>query len=212
MKFTSVIAALLLAFSTQTSASFISNGDFQTCDFSGWGLDTDGFGEPADTSDFSMINNAGQCSAQISLDNPVFDANTLFTVLDLSSASPDAIFDLQFDWAFAGFDLQTDELSDIFIVSLNNGVIFQELLRGFENGSGTFSTQLDSSVDGYSLNFMLMPGFNFESSFASTLTIDNVSVVERVEVSAPQTAILFALGVGAVALRRKHRQPKGPLQ
>lgn len=207
MKFTPIIAATLLVTSTQASANLISNGDFQTCDFSHWGLDTDGFGEPADTSDFTIINDAGQCSAQVSTGIPFSAefANTLFTDLDLSSVSPDAILDLQFDWAFSGFDLQTDELSDAFSVVLNNGIVFEELLFTFEDGGGTFSTQLDASYDGFSLDFALLPGFNMES-YSSTFTLDNVSLTERVEVSAPHTSLLLAFGMCAIALRRKSHQ------
>ena len=207
MKFTPIIAAILLVMSTQTSANLISNGDFQTCDFTDWGLDTDGFGEPADTSNFTIIDEAGQCSAQVSTGNPFATefANTLFTDLDFSSISPDAILDLQFDWAFSGFDLQTDGLSDAFRVVLNNGIVFKELLFVFEDGSGTFSTQLDASYNDFSLDFALEPGFNMES-YASTFTLDNVSLTERVEVTAPHTSLLLAFGMCAVALRRKLQQ------
>ncbi|WP_218354683.1 hypothetical protein [Alteromonas lipotrueiana] len=207
MKFTSIIAATLLVMSTQTSANLISNGDFQTCDFTHWGLDTDGFGEPADASGFTIIDEAGQCAAQVSTGSPFSTqfANTLFTDLDLSSVSPDALLDLQFDWTFSGFDLQTDEFSDAFSVVLNNGVTLEELLFVFEDGSGTFSTQLDASYDGFSLDFALLPGFNVES-YASTFTLDNVSLTERVEVTAPHTSLLLAFGLCAVALRRKLQQ------
>ncbi|QPG06180.1 hypothetical protein IT774_02900 [Salinimonas marina] len=207
MKFTFIIAATLLVMSTPTSANLISNGDFQTCDFTHWGLDTDGFGEPADTSNFTIIDEAGQCSAQVSTGNPFATefANTLFTNLDLSSVSPDAILDLQFDWTFSGFDLQTDEFSDAFSVVLNNGMDLEELLFVFEDGSGTFFTQLDASYDGFSLDFALLPGFNAES-YASIFTLDNVALTERVEVTAPHTSLLIAFGLCAVALRRKLQQ------
>ena len=207
MKFTPIIAATLLVVSTQTSANLITNGDFQTCDFSHWGLDTDGTGEPADTNAFTIINDAGQCSAQIATDGlfPEGFANTLFTDLDLSSVSPDAILDLQFDWAFSGFDIQTDNFSDYFTVGLNTGMDFETLLFVDENGSGTFSTQLDTRYNGASLDFALLPGFN-PQSFSSTFTIDNVSLTERVEVSAPHTSLLLAFGMCAIALRRKFHQ------
>jgi len=74
---------------TRANASLITNGDFQTCSFDGWSLDTDAFGEPANTSDFSIINNAGQCSAQVSVENSlsVNFNNSLITQLDLSDVA-----------------------------------------------------------------------------------------------------------------------------
>jgi hypothetical protein len=201
-------AALLI--SAQANANFITNGDFQTCNFSGWSLDTDGFGEPADTSDFSIVDNAGQCSAMLGTDNLFPDgiSNSLFTQLDLSGVADGVVLDLSFDWLFSGSDLQTDDFSDAFSVVLNNGVDFELLLFGFESGSGTFTAQLDNSYDGFFLDFALMPGFNLES-FSSTLTIDNVSLVESTDVSTPQTSILLAFGLGMIALRRSHTKKQG---
>lgn len=203
MKLSALLVACSLLLSTQANANFITNGDFQTCNFNGWSLDTDGNGEPADTSDFSIINNAGQCSAQISTENLFPDgfSNTLFTQLDLSSVTDGVTVDLSFDWIFDGDDLQTDAFSDAFSVVLNDGFNIEPLLFGFQSGSGTFITQLDNSYDGYFLDFILEPGFNAQS-FSSTLTIDNVSLVESTAVFAPQTPFLLALGLGVIAFRR----------
>lgn len=205
MNIKALVVSAVLFVSTQANANFITNGDFQTCNFNGWSLDTDGFGEPADTSDFSIVDNAGQCSAQLSTDNLFPDgiSNSLFTQLDLSGVADGVVLDLSFDWLFSGSDLQTDDFSDAFSVVLNNGIDFELLLFGFESGSGTFTAQLDNSYDGFFLDFALMPGFNLES-FSSTFTIDNVSLVESTAVPAPQTSFLLAMGLGVIALRRKH--------
>jgi hypothetical protein len=205
MNIRALVVSAVLFVSTQANANFITNGDFQTCNFNGWSLDTDGFGEPADTSDFSIVDNAGQCSAQLSTDNLFPDgiSNSLFTQLDLSGVADGVVLDLSFDWLFSGSDLQTDDFSDAFSVVLNNGIDFELLLFGFESGSGTFTAQLDNSYDGFFLDFALMPGFNLES-FSSTFTIDNVSLVESTAVPAPQTSFLLAMVLGVIALRRKH--------
>lgn len=201
MRLSILLAACSLFISAQASANFITNGDFQTCNFDGWGIDADG---SSDTSDFAIVNNNGDCAAQIGLQNidPIVGiANVLFTDLDLSFVAAGEFLNLSFDWIFEGADLQTDPaFDDIFSVVLN-GSNFTEVLFGFESGSGTFSMQVDNSFEGHSLEFILQPGFNPES-FSSFLTIDNVSLTENVAVPAPQTSVLLALGLGFVALRR----------
>lgn len=205
MDIKALVAFAALFLSAQANANFITNGDFQTCDFSAWSLDSDGFGAPADTSDFAIVDNAGQCSAQLSTNNLIPDgiSNSLFTQLNLSGVANGTKLDLSFDWLFSGFDLQSDDFSDAFFVLLNNGIDVETLLFGYEGGSGTFSTQIDSTYDGYYLEFMLAPGYNIES-FSSTFTFDNVSLTESADVPAPQTSLLLALGLGVLALRRMH--------
>lgn len=212
------IAAVTLLFicaqvmCTRANASLISNGDFQTCSFDGWSLDTDLLGEPADTRDFSIINNAGQCSAQITLENSMLVNfnNSLITQLDLSDVANGVSLDLSFDWVFSGFDLQTDIESDLFSVILNDGIDIKTLFSVFENGSGTFTTQINNSYDGFFLEFVLEPGFNPES-FASTFIIDNVALTEEVDVPAPHTSLLMAMGLAIIGIRRKHQDKRGAL-
>ncbi|WP_152561556.1 MULTISPECIES: PEP-CTERM sorting domain-containing protein [unclassified Alteromonas] len=197
---------------TRANASLIPNGDFQTCSFDGWSLDTDLLGEPDDTSDFSIINNAGQCSAQITLENSMLVNfnNSLITQLDLSDVANGVSLDLSFDWIFSGLDLQTDIESDLFSVYLNDGIDIEPLFSVFENGSGTFTTQIDNSYDGFFLEFVLQPGFNTES-FASTFIIDNVALTEEVDVPAPHTSLLMAMGLAIIGIRRKHQDKRGAL-
>jgi hypothetical protein len=197
---------------TRANASLITNGDFQTCSFDGWSLDTDVLGEPADTSDFSIINNAGQCSAQITVENLTFDNfnNSLITKLNLSDVANGVSLDLSFDWIFSGFDLQTDIESDLFSVVLNDGIDIEPLFSVFENGSGTFTTQINNSYDGFFLEFVLEPGFNTES-FASTFIIDNVALTEEVDVPAPHTSLLMAMGLAIIGIRRKHQDKRGAM-
>jgi len=206
MRLSILLAACSLLISAQASANFITNGDFQTCNFDGWGIDADG---SSDTSDFTIVNNNGDCAAQIGMANidPVFGfANVLFTELDLSFVADGEFLNLNFDWMFEGADLQTDPASDDIFSVVLNGDKFTEILFGFESGSGTFSMQLDNTFDAHSLEFILQPGFNPES-FSSFLTVDNVSLTQSTAVPAPQTSILLALGLGLVALRRvKHNK------
>ena len=213
-KFRVILVSAVFLFSGFANASLIANGDFQTCDFTNWEFDTDGFGPPADTSDFSINDVGGECSAEIGMSN-LLDlaladpaqgfANTLFTTLDFSGAASGALFELSFDWAFSGLDLQTDFFSDLFSVSLNDGFGGIEVLfETFEDGSGTFTTVLDSSYDGWFLDFQLQSGFNFES-FSSVLSLDNISL-ESVSVPTPHTSAILLLGLAALVLRRKPRK------
>lgn len=199
----------------QVQAGVITNGDFQTCNFDHWQKDTDGWGDPGATGDFSIINNAGECQAEISVDYlngaTVFDANTLFTALDLSSSGDE--LRLSFDWSFTSFDLN-DDLSDFFFVSLNdgNGNLFDEngnhgflISPSSATGAGSFSKTLAPSFNNRSnwfLDFTVQAGFNPES-YSSVLTIDNVTLT-AVTTQVPEPSTLAILLFALIALSLKH--------
>lgn len=121
--------------STNTFGGAIVNGDFSSCNYSGWQKDTDGFGELSAGNDFGMVNNAGNCSATLNVDHfdPVGDAtgvpldqawfaNTLFQELDLSGAA-DSTFSLQIDFAVDS-ESNSNEIgfiADYFLIGLNDG-------------------------------------------------------------------------------------------
>lgn len=206
---TKAIQALVLAGSligANAHASLVVNESFSSCNPSEWQLDTDGFGTPFDTSDFTFTKSAGNCSATITMGNLYQDyldfgmgfANTLYTTLDMSSLAPGEPALLSFNWEFAGFDMQ-DEWSDYFLVSLTNGAM-ETLFINDDYGSGTFSTLVDSSYDGWTIDFTLGSGFNFDS-FTSSLAIENLSLVTQ-DIPEPATLALLLAG-GIMIMRRK---------
>ncbi len=205
---TRLIMLLVLLLNPPAFAGIINNGDFQSCNFDNWQKDTDGAGDLGSTGDFSINNNAGECSAQISVDLlddvEVFDANTLFTALDLSVTS--GTLQLSFDWAFESFDLD-DLLSDFFFVSLNDGagnLFGADGNNGFLKtpvstaGTGSFSVILDPSFynqNNWFLDFTLQAGFNDES-YSSKLNIDNVALTTiATEVPEPSSMAILLLAM-----------------
>ena len=211
MAIKSIIASIIILLSTHASANLIINGGFQNCSLTDWSLDTDGLGQPTDTSDFSVLDSAGQCSANLGMSNLeqllLNDpsglsgfANTLSTILDLSGVADSQILDLSFDWIFSGGDLQ-DPLSDFLSVSLTNGVELDTLFTQFEYGIGTYRTQIDTRYDGWALDFTLNSGFN-PDSFSSFLTLDNVSL-QAATVPEPHALLLLLLGTGVLVFGRR---------
>ncbi|WP_416307871.1 PEP-CTERM sorting domain-containing protein [Neptunicella sp. SCSIO 80796] len=218
MKATTKILACLCIFASSLShAAVIANGDFQSCNFNGWQKDTDGNGDPGSTNDFNMLNNAGECQAEISLDftrgASAFVANSLFTELDLTVAA-DQQLQLSFDWDFSGFDDQTIS-ADLFSVILTNDLNFPTAADGNPGflidstaiyASGSFSAMLDSSFNnqsGWFLNFILEGGFN-PGSFSSSLLIDNVALtVVSNDVPEPPVTAMLLLGFTALIARRR---------
>lgn len=211
-----ITAVCVLLFSVDGYSSIIDNGDFQRCDFQGWHKDTDSFGDPGSTGDFSINNNAGDCSAVISVDlsegATAFNANTLFTALDLTVASGG--LQLSFDWNFSGFD-DGSLLADSFFVSLSNGTGTLFNANG-EHGhlieasslyqSGAFSALLDPSFynqTNWTLDFTVQGGFN-PTSVSSKLMIDNV-LLTSVTTSVPEPSTLIMLLIAMVGVISQQR-------
>jgi hypothetical protein len=210
MKFLlTLIVAASLCISGLSHGAAITNGDFQTCDFSGWQKDTDGFGDLGATPDFSVINDSGQCSARLYVDDvntaSAEFANTLFTDLDLS-ASAGEVLTLSFDWRFEGSDGEAD-IGDYFAVFLGNGTgnsFDAEGALGYliapvsTYGTGQFSIDLDAGLYnmlGWTLEFQLGDAFSpTEDILFSSLTIDNVQLkASSILVNAPASLALLLL-------------------
>ncbi|WDE09363.1 PEP-CTERM sorting domain-containing protein [Thalassomonas haliotis] len=209
--------AFVLFVNANAYGGIINNGDFQSCDFQHWQKDTDGGGDPGATGDFSINNNAGDCSAAISVDllegASAFSANTLFTALDLTVASGD--LRLSFDWDFSGRD-DGSLFADNFFVSLGNGTgnLFNangehgHLIEATSSyGSGSFSVLLDSSFynqSDWTLDFSVQGGWNANSSLSSTLNINNVSLTS-VMASVPEPGTLIILLIAITGLMTQQR-------
>ncbi len=216
-KLLSVVFVLLFSVNAYSGIiNNISNGDFQRCDFQGWQKDTDGTGDPGATGDFSIDNNAGNCSAVISVDitdgASAFNANTLFTTLDLTTTN--GALQLNFDWDFSGFD-DGSILADSFFVSLSNGTGNLFNAKG-EHGhlieassiynSGSFSALLDPSFynqSNWTLDFTVQGGFN-PTSVSSKLNIGNVSLTS-VATSVPEPSTLIMLFIAMAGLIGQQR-------
>lgn len=209
--------AFVLLVNANAYSGIINNGDFQSCNFQHWQKDTDGVGDPGATGDFSINNNAGDCSADISVDlvdgASAFSANTLFTALDLTVASGD--LRLSFDWDFSGRD-DGSLFADNFFVSLGNGTgnLFNangehgHLIETTSSyGSGSFSVLLDSSFynqSNWTLDFSVQGGWNANTSLSSTLNIDNVSLTSVIT-SVPEPGTLFILLIAITGLITQQR-------
>jgi hypothetical protein len=226
----SLIVLLSIFILIPTSQASIINGDFQTCDLTGFETDSDGLVPGFDT-DFDVIEDVttGNCVAQIQIDlfdqvtfDPVtqaFFANTLFTELDLTVDSGFGL-NLAFDYNFFGEEAGVTTGRDSFLVALGDGSgdLFDangQIGSVFEQsnyGSGTVRTDIDASLfnqTGFSLEFQLLAGeeINF---LGSTLQIDNIilstfELNDGQAVDVPVPATLMLLAASLLGLRRKIR-------
>ena len=174
MKFTTGITLLALCVaSSNTFGAAIVNGDFASCDYSGWQKDTDAAGDISLGNDFIIQNNAGNCSASINVDHfdpagdfngaPVDDAffgNTLFQELDFS-ADTDSTFSLEIDFSVDSEITSNDAafVADFFLIGLNDG-----LGNYFDQTGGLGFLFAPTDVDGAASQIL---SFDLDNSFAN---------------------------------------------
>jgi hypothetical protein len=188
----SILVFTLAAFNTQ--ANLVNNGDFQTCDYSGWGKDTDGYGDVSAGNDFEIATSGGNCRAQINVDHfepagdpfgiPVseaFFANTLFQELDFTGSAGSS-FELTI-----GFEVGSDAgsqdpsfIADYFLFGLNDGLgnYYDEagnlgFLVGPTDIDGSFRDELTFQIDseflnqsGWFLDFQLNIGWDDQTGLS----------------------------------------------
>jgi hypothetical protein len=220
MKIIKLIALLACSFlATNTYAATITNGDFATCDFTGWQQDTD-FGAGSTSNDFEIAGGPTACAAQLNIDFADTSAsfyNSIFQSLDLSVVAGQGL-NLSFDWSFDGEEANYDPLGrDYWLAALGDGSgdLFGAegqlglLYEGLDYDTQSFSVDLDSSFfnqAGWSLDFQLVAGFDI-NSLGSFLQIDNVQLnsfdLPTAAVSEPSTALLLPLALMGLYLRRK---------
>ncbi|MFC4698737.1 hypothetical protein ACFO4O_01000 [Glaciecola siphonariae] len=129
------IMAISIALLPQANANLIQNGNFESCDFTDWSKDTDGFGDVSTGTDFRIDRSVNDCRAVLNVDefdiagdplstpaSEAFFANTLFQELDFSG-NADAEFELSFSLESSSQILSDDPsfIADEFLVLLNDG-------------------------------------------------------------------------------------------
>lgn len=174
---------LTTVISLNATAGVIQNGNFQTCDYSGWQKDTDGFGDFSTGGDFYIDGSSPDCRAAIGVDHfavigdPLSDfvdeawyGNTLYQELDFT-ADAGSTFILTIDFEV---DSESDSsvsgfLADYFLFGLNDGLgnyYDENHVQGFlieQTGiDGNFSDSLVFEIDtsfvnesGWYLDFQL---------------------------------------------------------
>lgn len=206
--FRATLPALLVAgltLSTPGSAAMLTNGDFETGNFTGWTRDTDG--NAGTTPDFQIIGSPGSYQARIQADyagDLATLSNTLYQLMNLT-AGPGEQVKVSFDWVFAGAAGSPDE---DFVVGLGDGTgnyygadgNLGFLLTGTAYGSGSFSTLLAASYSNaspWTLEFQVNKGSDAAGSY---LLLDHIQL-DTVPVPAP--FLLFAPGLALLAWRRR---------
>lgn len=218
------LGAALIATSFTSQAAMITNGDFQTCDLTGWGTDSFTFGSPGYATDFNAVDTgAGNCAAEIGIDlatTQEFIGNSLFQEMDLSVAGGFGI-NLSFDWAFDGEETNVNIGRDFINIGLGKVNNIGEYLLHDENGavgnlvstdqygSGSVSVDLDASLFNQSdwfIDFQINAGnVNF---LGSLLTVDNVALTTFALPAnpVPEPAGLALIGLSALAFGRIARK------
>ena len=229
------LLALGLA-SANVSAAAIVNGDFASCDYSGWQKDTDGFGDVSFGNDFAMQNNGMDCSAEINVDHyapagdffgsPIDEAwfgNTLYQELDFTAAA-DSAFLLEIDFAVDSEITSADPsfVADYFLIGLNDGLgnyFSEEGELGFLydptdiNGalSQTVSYEIDNSFanqTGWFLDFQLNIGAD-DSGFSDaygSTFLLNSVSLTEVDAVVSEPAAAWLLSLGLMGLFVRNRR------
>ncbi|MCV2884548.1 hypothetical protein OE749_07565 [Aestuariibacter sp. AA17] len=199
-----VIMMVVISSFARVEANMITNGDFANCQFLGWQTDTDG--NVGSDADFSMVNQNGNCAAQIRADyddTDVFFANTLYQSLHFTSA-PDTGFLLRMELDALSASTQSDAgfIADMFFVAINDGQ--GHLMDGSGNAGFLLAPTEINGARSYDIAFWLSPLFAVSSNWyldiqlligtdvnglsdfsGSTLRIDNVSLTPFRQISAP---------------------------
>ncbi|MFT2091968.1 PEP-CTERM sorting domain-containing protein [Paraglaciecola sp. 2405UD69-4] len=229
------LAALSLA-SVNVSATMIANGDFASCDFSGWQKDTDGFGDISMGNDFAIQSTGTSCSAEINVDHfdttgdvfgtPIDEAwfaNTLYQELDFTTTN-DTNFLLEIDFSVDTEANNTGPsfIADYFLIGLNDGMgnYFDE---GGELGflyeptdinqalSQTVSYEIDSSFanqTGWFLDFQLNLGVD-EFGFSDAYGssfLINSVSLTEVDAVVSEPATVWLFSLGLIGLFLRNRR------
>lgn len=129
-----LFTSCILSTQLSVSAASITNGNFENCDFNGWRIDTDAFGDIGSTQDFTTVGSVGNCAASINVDyfsspgdalsatvTEAFFANTLFQTLDLSGAANSRLMlDIEIETDSETTGSNPAFIADYFLIGLLN--------------------------------------------------------------------------------------------
>ncbi|NQZ23346.1 MAG: PEP-CTERM sorting domain-containing protein [Colwellia sp.] len=170
------IAIILALLTCQASfASVIQNGDFSSCDYSGWQKDTDGAGDVSLGNDFEIDVQVTGCRAALNVDyfdtagdpfgTPISEswfANTLSNGLDFTgNIGSTWVLTIDFEVGSEGTSADPLFVADYFLFGLFDGV------GNYYDEAGTKDSFLvdQTSIDGFYRDFLT---FELDSSFTNT--------------------------------------------
>ena len=172
LKLTALLMVLVI--SQSAWAGTIQNGNFSTCDFSGWQKDTDGVGDISAGNDFYIDGSGSNCRAAIEVDffdtagdpysTPLDDAwlvNTLSQELDFTGGAG-SVFQLNLDFeVISEASSQAPSfIPDSFLIGIHDG------LGNYYDADGAFGFLVSSTdIDGIYANNLT---FELDSSFTNT--------------------------------------------
>jgi hypothetical protein len=169
---TSLALATLLTFNTH--AGMIINGDFSSCDYSGWQKDTDGAGDISFGNDFEIDASGSNCRAAVNVDyfDPAGDpfgtpiseawfANTLYQELDLTgNADSTWALTIEFEVGSEGTSQDPFFVPDYFLFGLNDG------LGNYHDQTGALGFLVNpTDIDGSFRDYLT---FELDSSFTNS--------------------------------------------
>lgn len=202
---------LLLITTFTLNATPLINGNFATCDYSGWGKDTDGAGDISSGNDFVIDNSNSTCRAAINVDyfepagdpfgTPVseaFFANTLWQDLDLAADEDSSLeLTISFEVTTQGSLNAPFFAADYFFIGLFNGIDYFDasgnvgfLVAPTDITEGNFQQVTYSLADsflnsnGWSLDFQLLPGWDDDEqspSYGFTDALGSTLFINSVE-------------------------------
>ncbi|GAA0370723.1 hypothetical protein GCM10009092_38790 [Bowmanella denitrificans] len=223
-----LIMLLGILASPQSLAALINNGDFASCDLSGWQTDTDGASGGAN--DFSIEGSAPNCSAGIHVDaanTDVFFANTLYQALDFTGMG---LLKLSLDFSVDSELTSQDNgfVADYFAIGLGDGsgALFDQFglpgslsLPTDINGAADFSLSwlIDASLlsqPNWTLEFQVLVGADsngFTDLGRSSLLVHQVSL-EALSNQVPEPVSLILMLAGLLLLGRTLNNHQGARQ
>lgn len=214
------VVGLVLSVSGFANAGLIehiSNGDFETGDFTGWNVVNTGSGAWA-INDGTFIPSGP--SAALTPISGSYDSVSHQSGPGFHNLYQDILLPTFFDMAFLSWDdriRNTGVFSDPnqewrVLIEDTSGVLISEV---FSTNPGDVALQNGPNPRGFDLTSLLQPlsGQNIRISFEQqddsgffNATLDNVSFTTATSVPEPTTLAIFALGIMGLASRRFKKQ------